>query len=214
MLTATAIRHDFGASRVLDGVDLTVMPGEILGITGPSGAGKSTLGRILAGHVRPSSGRVLIDDGPLAPRTGEALAVQYAPQASELSIDPRWRVGRILHNGGIPDRHACGVLGIRPEWFERFPGELSGGELARVSLARLVLPTTRYLVCDEVTGPLDAIAAAEMASALRHLAREGMGIVLISHDTGLMIGTVDRAVVLRAGRLERLDAPYPVAAPR
>lgn len=126
--------------------------------------------------------------------------MQYARQVSELSVDPRWRVGRILRNGGAPAPLALRTLGIRPEWEDRFPAELSGGELARVLLARLVLPSTRYLICDEITAPLDALAAADMISALKRLAGTGVGILLISHNQCLLKTHADRQFQLRPGK--------------
>jgi ABC-type dipeptide/oligopeptide/nickel transport system ATPase subunit len=129
MLSATSVTHAFGAVPVLDGVDLCLAPGEIVGPSGASGAGKSTLGRILAGQLQPTAGRVEIDGAPLAPRPGRASPVQYAPQLSELSVDPRRRIAQVLRNGGCPDPEALRILGVRPEWGARFPAELSGGRV-------------------------------------------------------------------------------------
>ena len=205
MLSATSITHAFGAVPVLERVDFALSPGEIVGLAGPSGAGKSTLGRILAGHLRPTAGRVDIDGVPLALRAGQPCPVQYAPQLSELSLDPRWRVDQILRNGGTPDPEALRILGIRPEWADRFPAELSGGELTRVSLARLVLPSTRYLICDEIAAPLDALSAEDMMSALRTFAGLGFGILLISHNQNLLKRHVDQSFQLPARKLRILD---------
>lgn len=204
MLSGEAICHRYGTVPVLDGVGLTLAPGEIAGLCGPSGAGKSTLGRIMAGVQRPDGGRVRLDQRSFAARPGHPSPVQYAPQASELSVDPRWKVARILCNGGRPDAGAAAVLGIRPDWSDRVPAELSGGELARVSLARLLLPGTRFLICDEVTAPLDALSTADLCDALRQLARRGMGILLISHNHALLRRRADRVLSLSGGGLIRL----------
>ncbi|APX91216.1 hypothetical protein BV394_15040 (plasmid) [Brevirhabdus pacifica] len=199
MLKARAITHAFGAVSVLDEVDFDLSPGEIIGLAGPSGAGKSTLGRILAGHLLPNAGRVEIDGAPLMLRAGLPCPVQYAPQTSEMSVDPRWRVNRILRNGATPDPESLRILGIQPEWASRFPAELSGGELTRVSLARMVLPSTRYLVCDEITAPLDALSAEDTLWALRRLAGRGVGILLISHNQNLLKRHVKRRYQLCFG---------------
>lgn len=201
MLSATAITHRFGSLPVLEGVDLALSPGDLVGLAGPSGAGKSTLGRILAGHLSPLAGHVSIDGAPLSLRKGRPCAVQYAPQVSELSIDPRWRVGRILRNGGTPEAEVLQILGIRADWQDRYPSELSGGELTRVSLARVVLPSTRYLICDEITAQLDAISATDVMSALRSLARRGVGILVIGHNSGLLKRSADRLLLLRSRTL-------------
>lgn len=200
MLTATGITHRFGAALVLDRVDIALSPGELVGLSGPSGAGKSTLGRILAGHLSPRAGRVSIDGAALRRPSGHPSAVQYAPQLSEMAVDPRWRVEQVLRNGGLPDPDALRILGIRPDWSDRFPAELSGGELARVSLARLVLPSTRYLICDEITAPLDALSAEDMMAALHGLAERGLGILLISHNRNLLEKHVERLYRLQPGQ--------------
>jgi peptide/nickel transport system ATP-binding protein len=208
MLKAQSITHRFGNATVLEAVDLTVLPGEIVGLCGPSGAGKSTLGRILAGHVQPTRGDVTLEGAPIAHRVGRPCAVQYAPQASELSLDPRWRVARILRNGGAVDPAVLRLLGIRPDWDDRFPAELSGGELARVSLARLLLPTTRYLICDEITAPLDALAATEMVLTLRRLCARRLGLLLISHNRRQLQRHVDRCFELDADGLRPMETGH------
>ncbi|RAP42710.1 ABC transporter ATP-binding protein [Rhodovulum viride] len=200
MLSAEDIRHGFDGRDVLRGVSLRLAPGEVLGIGGASGAGKSTLGRILAGRTRPEGGRVrwqgsgLPDRGP--------CPVQHAPQSPDAATDPRWPVAKILKNGGPPDAGALAALGIRPDWHRRLPGELSGGELARVSLARMIRPETRVLICDEITAQLDALAARDLWQALLPLARaRGMALIVISHDAGLRRALAARDTVLTDGRL-------------
>ena len=198
MLIANGIHHCYGDAEVLAGVDLAIAPGEVVGLGGPSGAGKTTLGRILAGLVRPHAGTVTLDGTPLpAPKSGRPMPAQYAPQAPELAMDPRWKIGRVLANGQPPETSVCQALGIRSGWADRYPAELSGGELARVSLARLILPTTRYLICDEVTASLDALAAAALWDALLGLTRaRTIGVLLISHEATVRLRRSDRDVVL------------------
>ncbi|PZX13738.1 peptide/nickel transport system ATP-binding protein [Palleronia aestuarii] len=203
MLSAERIGHAFGGSPVLSEASLALGAGEIVGLGGMSGSGKSTLGRILGGHLVPQSGRVRLDGAPLPPPgVGRPAPVQYAPQAAELAVDPRWRIGRILANGGTPDPEAIAALGVAPAWTDRHPSELSGGELARVSLARFFHPGLRALVCDEITAQLDALEQAALLERLTGVARRrGLALLLVSHSAGLRARYCDRSLILTEGRL-------------
>lgn len=197
MLSAEAVSLSFAGRPVLREVSLTVTPGEVLGLSGPSGAGKSTLARVLSGALAPDAGRVLWQ-GSALPRHPPG-PVQHVPQSPELAVDPRWTVGRILANAAPPDPEVLTALAIRPAWAERHPAELSGGELARVSLARFFLPTTRVLICDEITAQLDALAAQALWQALTPLARHrGMALIVISHDAALRRTLCARQITLEA----------------
>jgi len=199
MLSARAIcfRHAPMLPQVLRDVSLDLAQGEILGLTGPSGIGKSTLARVLAGSLQPEDGEVRVD-GMALPRRG-ALPVQLALQAAELAVDPRWTVRQILENGGPVRPELMSALGIRPAWLACRPAEISGGELQRVALVRLLVPSTRYLICDEITAQLDAISQAELwAALLGHLRQHRIGALVISHDSDLLEALADRTIDFRA----------------
>lgn len=198
MLRAEGITHAFAGRAVLRDLSLTLAPGEVLGLHGASGAGKSTLARILSGALVPDAGRVTWDGATLPPPPGP---VQHVPQSPELATDPRWTVGRILANAGEPDPQVLEALGIRPAWSARRPQELSGGELARVSLSRFILPGTRVLICDEITAQLDALAAQSLWRALLPIVSSRlMSLIVISHDPALRSAICNRA----------LEIAYPV----
>ncbi|WP_339947486.1 ATP-binding cassette domain-containing protein [uncultured Albimonas sp.] len=208
MLSAAGLALAFAGRAVLTDVALSLGPGEVVGLGGPSGAGKSTLGRILAGRLEADAGQVTLDGLPRSPaRPGRPAPVQYAPQSAELAVDPRWSVARILANAGPPDAEAVAALGVREAWASRRPSELSGGELARVSLARLFHPGLRHLVCDEVSSQLDALEQDGVLRALTALARDrGIGLLLISHGAGLRRRFCDRDLTLADGRLNATPA--------
>ena len=202
MLQADGLVHRFGHTLVLDHVALSVAPNARIGIAGPSGIGKTTLGRILAGQIRPDAGKVMWNGTDITALNGPS-PVQLAPQSPELAVDPRWTVADILSNGGAIDDAILADLGIRDDWLGRRARELSGGELARVSLARLFLPTTRLLICDEITAQLDAISARQIWQALLSVTQErNIGLTVISHDDGLRNAVCTESFLLERGILK------------
>ncbi|MBI6629941.1 ATP-binding cassette domain-containing protein [Pontibaca sp. S1109L] len=189
-------------TTILDGVSITLPKASILAVGGPSGAGKSTLARILSGHTAPSAGTVEVDRQSVL-RKGRPRAVQYAPQSPELSTDPRWTVGRILANGGLPQPEILDALGVQTSWVPRLPAELSGGQLQRVSLARLLRPETKYLICDEITAQLDALSQKELWDRLTEICRlREIGLLVISHDITLRHRLAQKTLTLARGRLD------------
>ncbi|MDJ0387966.1 ATP-binding cassette domain-containing protein [Roseomonas sp. E05] len=181
MLVAQDLHH----GGLLAGLSLALPPGQVVGLAGPSGAGKSTLGRLLAGHLAPARGTVRLDGAPL-PAHG-FCPVQLLPQAAELAVNPRWRVGRILEEAYTPGPAARRAFGIEDSWLRRYPHELSGGELQRVVILRSLAPGLRYLVADEISAMLDPLAQAALWHRLReYMAGQGLGILAISHNTALL----------------------------
>ena len=202
--------------RALDGVDLSIGSGEYLRIIGASGSGKSTLLNLLAGLDRPTEGRIVTPEGDLA-----------AFSRSELA---RWRaraIGMVFQTFNlIPHRTAAqnvelallfhGVaaadrtrrsramleeLGLSGRMHHR-PADLSGGEQQRVALARALVKRPRYLLADEPTGNLDRENAAAIAERLAALSREGITVILVTHDPALAASDADRTIRLAWGRVE------------
>ncbi len=188
-----------GGDPLFRAATLRVDAGTVVGLTGLSGMGKSTLAALLAGELRPASGEIQVDGRPL-PRRG-FRPVQLIHQHPELSVNPRWRMRSVLDEARRPDPETLERIGIRPDWLDRYPEELSGGELQRFCIARALQPGTRYLVVDELTAMFDAITQARIWHTLLDLVRErGLGLLAISHEPALLDRVCDDQV-----SIERLD---------
>lgn len=187
MLEAIGLSYRYGKGHpwIFNDLSLRIAPGEIVGMSGPSGRGKSTLAKVLAGYLPSVQGDIRVDEKPL-PKTGPC-PVQLLFQHPELAVNPRWKISRILQEAGEPSRGLLRDLGIEKSWHDRYPHELSGGELQRVCLARALGGHTRYIVCDEITSMLDALNQAHIWKITLRLARSrGLGLLVISHNRTLI----------------------------
>ena len=194
-----AFRYGDGLPWIFQDVNVKVEPGEILGLLGPSGQGKTTLGKVLAGYLEPVSGTVLCDSRPL-PTNNSYCPVQLIFQHPELAMNPRWRLKRILAEGEMPDAEMLAALSIEEGWLDRWPHELSGGELQRVAVARALGSDTRYLIADEMTAMLDANTQAQIwHMVLAAVEKRNLGLLVISHDAPLLERICTRIRTLTGG---------------
>ncbi|WP_122817457.1 ABC transporter ATP-binding protein [Nocardioides pantholopis] len=190
------VRYGRRSPWVLEGVDLDLAPGEVLGLHAPSGRGKSTLAAALAGLRRPDRGEVTADGVPVGAGRGPR-PVQLVGQHADRAVNPRWRIREVLAEAR-PDgpERAVAEQGLVDEgWLERYPHEISGGELQRVNLARALLVEPRYLLADEISSSLDALTQAVLWRHVRaYVDRTGAGVLAISHDAPLLDQVADRVV--------------------
>lgn len=198
MLQAEGVwfRYENEGPWVLSDVSLSVEPGEVVGLCGPSGGGKSTLGRVLGGFRRPDRGSVVVD-GARKPKRGAANPVQIVLQHPELAMDPRWTVREVLLSTGVDESEidALDARFVAPLWMDRYPHEISGGELQRVNLARALLSKPRYVIADEITASLDTVTQARIWTLLLEHCRENeIGLIAISHDRTLLDHVADRVI--------------------
>ena len=182
-----------GGPWVLKDVSLKVADGERIAILGPSGYGKSTLAKLMAGYERPAEGTVLWNGAPL-PRRGYC-PVQLIYQHPERALNPRWKMRQSLFEAGALDEGVLREVGIRPLWYDRWPIELSGGELQRFCVARVMRSETRVLIADEMTTMLDALSQAHIWNfVLNYADRNGMAVVAITHNRALAERVADRII--------------------
>jgi len=212
--------------RALDDVSLTITQGEVVGLAGESGCGKSTLGRIAAGILQPSAGTRLwrgADMAALAPpaRHAAELKVQMVFQDSYASLNPRMRVADIV--GEAPGVHGIDVggdidfyvdqllekVGLDPAFRRRFPHQFSGGQRARIGIARALAVKPDLLVCDEAVAALDVSVQAQVLNLFMQLRADlDLTYLFISHDLGVVEHLSDRVVIMYLGRIvETAAAP-------
>ncbi|KIP53453.1 ABC transporter ATP-binding protein [Leucobacter komagatae] len=215
MLAVRGVHRSFGMDVALRGVDLEVMPGEILAIMGPSGSGKSTLLHILAGVLTPNSGSshygaTTVSDLSEGERAKLRLSdfgfiFQFGQLLPDLSAVDNVSLPLLLAG----QRRKVALRQAR-RWLERLglaehasklPSELSGGQAQRVAIARALVTAPRVIFADEPTGALDSLTAEQVMLTLTELSRaSGTTVVLVTHDARTA-AYADREVIVRDGRI-------------
>lgn len=178
----------FGYKRnnlILNNVNISVDCGEVLGLIGNSGSGKSTLCKILAGYENNHQGNVSIN-GKEVPSKGYN-PVQLVFQHPEKAVNPKWKMKDILNEGHLVPQDILDSFGIKKSWLNRWPNELSGGELQRFALARALSPETKFLIADEITTMVDAITQAQIWNIVLDIVKElNIGVLVVSHEKNLI----------------------------
>jgi sulfate/thiosulfate transport system ATP-binding protein len=213
----------FGETRALDGVTMTVQPGELLALLGPSGSGKTTLLRIIAGLETAEEGDLSIGGTAaieLAPRErGIGFVFQHYALFRHMSVFENIAFGlrvrpraQRLNRRAIADRVNELLSLVQLDGMGgRYPNQLSGGQRQRVALARALAVQPKVLLLDEPFGALDAKVRVELRHWLRGLQRKlGLTTVFVTHDQEEALELADRVAILNAGRIEQLAPPREV----
>lgn len=218
-LQRAGLRYRRASAPALDDVSLAVEEGRSLGIVGESGAGKTTALSLVLGLSRPTSGAVLFDGRPLDARDRERMrefrrSVQPVFQDPYSSLDPRQSVGRIVgeplaslgiaRGSDAKERVAAALeaVALPADAAGRYPHEFSGGQRQRIAIARAIVSRPRVLLADEPVSALDVTTRIQIIELLGDLARrEGMTVVMVSHDLSVVASLCADTVVLRAGRV-------------
>jgi len=221
---AARVGNAFGAGvreevvHAVDRVDLAIASGEVVGLVGESGCGKSTLGRLAVGLLAPSEGERYWHGARLDAQSPNARAAQLRMQMifqdPYASLNPRMRVVDIVGEAPVAhglvarsDQHGyvraqLNRVGLDPDLMRRFPHQFSGGQRARIGIARALAVKPEFLVCDESVAALDVSIQAQVLNLFIEL-REALALtyLFISHDLGVVRHVSDRVVIMYLGRV-------------
>lgn len=224
LLVGQGLGQRLGGRTILDGVDIALHPGELLGLLGPNGAGKTTLLRLLAGLHQPDWGRVLWQQQPLdrLSRRQRARALAYLAQQPDchwdLQVSEVVTLGRLPHRSpfsapSLADQQAVNRALAQAE-LESLAGRsirtLSGGEQRRVFLARTLAGEPQVLLADEPVTGLDPAHQQDVMARLHIVAQRGAAVVVVLHDLSLAAHYCDRVVLLADGRIQGDGSPEDV----
>jgi polar amino acid transport system ATP-binding protein len=219
LLVLEGLVKSFGAHTVLNGVDLTVSEGETIALIGPSGSGKSTLLRCVNRLEEPSSGRILFQGEPVvagpklrAMRARMGMVFQHFNLFTHMSvlgnvIEAPMQVLKLPRDQAeARGRELLARVGLADKC-DAYPSQLSGGQKQRVAIARSLAMEPKLLLLDEITSALDPELVGEVLQVIRTLAKQGMTMLIVTHEMGFAREVADRVIFMDGGRIVETGPP-------
>ncbi|MFR0810320.1 MAG: ABC transporter ATP-binding protein [Enterocloster clostridioformis] len=195
-----SFQYDNGNRKILNNVSMSLESGERVGLKAPSGFGKTTFCKILAGYEKPDHGTVALD-GKSISSWGGYNPVQMIWQHRNCGKS-RLKMREVLREGDAVEERVVRGLGIEPDWLNRYPGELSGGELQRFCIARALGKRTRFILADEISAMLDLITQSQIwGFLLEEVKTRELGLLVVSHSEELLERVCGRVADLRTDSL-------------
>src|SRR5436309_11337042 len=222
-----------GYVRAVDDISFTIEQGQTLGLVGESGSGKTTIGRTIVRLYKPTEGQIIFDNQDLAGMGGEHLRlmrrrVQMVFQDPFASLNPRFTIGSLIaepmhiyeiaSSAEIRERttELLRVVGLRPEYIDRYPHEFSGGQRQRIAVARALSINPEFVIADEPVSALDVSIRAQVLNLLQQLQQQfNLTYLFVSHDLSVVRHVADRIAVMYLGKIVELsDRDEIYAAPK
>ncbi len=216
------IQREVGQVRAVDGVSFTIERGKTLGLVGESGSGKTTIGRTIIRLYKPTAGQILFENQDLAKLNGEPLrqmrqSAQMVFQDPFASLNPRFTIGSLIaepmhiYKTGtskeIRERteDLLNVVGLRPEFIDRYPHEFSGGQRQRIAIARALSINPKLVIADEPVSALDVSIRAQVLNLMQRLQQQfNLTYLFVSHDLSVVRHVADRVAVMYLGKIVEL----------
>lgn len=220
MIEIENVTKSFGSLKVLDGVSLTVNKGEVLSIIGGSGSGKSTLLMCINGLEPIQGGRILVDGTEVHARGTDLNrlrrkigivfqqwnAFPHLTVMENVTLAPRKVLGKSAAEAEAIAKRQLEHVGLGDK-LKVYPGKLSGGQQQRMAIARALAMEPQYMLFDEVTSALDPQLVGEVLDTMRLLAREGMTMILVTHEMSFAREVSDRVAFFKSGRIHEIGSP-------
>jgi len=211
-----------GHVRAVDGISFSIERGKTLGLVGESGSGKTTIGRTIIRLYKPTDGKILFDNQDLALLSGESMRqmrqnIQMIFQDPYASLNPRFTIGSLISEpmyiyklGSAQEirertEELLRVVGLRPEYIDRYPHEFSGGQRQRIVVARALSINPQFIIADEPVSALDVSVRAQVLNLLQRLQRQfNLTYLFVSHDLSVVRHVADRIAVMYLGKIVEL----------